>query len=81
MREHMEIIKQMEAKHGGMWRMDNETLWKYMNTCQSWDEIEEGAIEYFVCDRADMREEWEAAEDYEDVLNAACEKLGLPHLI
>lgn len=82
---HRETLRKLEEENGGgcrcFTRMDGATLWRYLDTCQSWGEIAEGAVEHFVCERADMREEWESADGYEDVLNAACKKLGFPSLV
>lgn len=81
-------LKAIEEEAGGgircIYRMDNATLWKYLNTCQSWDEVREGALDEFV-ERAGLSEDWQRVQDdeldYESVLRAACDALGFEHLI
>ena len=77
-------LRCMEAAWGRPAQMSDAQLWEYLNTCQSWDEVREGSLDELV-ERAGLDEEWQRVQDgelaYEDVLRAACERLGFEPLV
>ena len=80
----LDQLRCMEAQWGRPACMSDAQLWEYLNTCQHWSEVREGSLDEFV-ERAGLAEDWQRVQDeemaYEDVLNAACEKLGFDHLV
>ena len=77
-------LRSMEAEWGDPYAMSDYQLWEYLDTCSSWDQIKEGAVEELV-ERAGLEEEWQRVQDgeidYETVLRAACDKLGFDRLV